>query len=489
MKKILWIDDEIDTLKPLINLLKERGYDVTGIASAYDGLKLLSKRTYDLIIVDQIMPGKSGIETVSEIRELTEATPVIMLTKSEDEKLIDDAYRYGVNDFLVKPIKFQQLLATIKKLIEMEEIKRENLPREYSAFYGEIKEKIEKAGDFSEWVKIYLELIRWDIEFENYPEMHQIHRDLIRLCEDYFSEFVEENYLMWLRGENAPIMTKDILKRFILPLLKQGEKIYLIVFDCMRLDQWFAIKKVLKEEFYIEDRYCCAILPSATQYSRRAIFAGMMPLKIENLYPNLSEDELLKINWEDSNYILIRRREDAERLLKDLPKYKESLVAIVIQFLDFLLHSKKGERILEELAPDEKALRNLTKVWFENSLIFELFKKMGETGRKIFVTTDHGSIIVRKAQIIKTGLHPSPQIRFKIDKKLECDERAVLLIKHPEEYGIMRGAQIAIAKSINYLIFPTKEREYTQRYKGTFQHGGISLQEMVIHFSEVARKG
>lgn len=493
-KKILWIDDEIESLKSLILLLKGQDYLVTGVSNGEAGCDLLQKEHYDLVLLDEIMPGKDGLETLAEIRKFNLNIPVVMVTKSEESALVDKAYIRGADDFLIKPLNPNQLLATCKRVFERDLLVQKGIPEEYSKFYSQTTQRINSGLDWKKWIALYLDLSRWSIKVGRNPEVKDLHTELIHECEVAFSKFVELNYVYWLKGDsNSPIFSPQITKQFVLPLTSENQRAYLFILDCMRVDQWLLIRQFIEEFFKVEENFYYSILPSATPFARNAIFSGQFPKDIAEKYPewwesetNKYEAELLEAQLQrmglQSHYIRVKNREDELNLPKNLiqtPR-ETKVVAVVVNFLDYLVHAKYESMVVDELVPDMEALRSLTTFWFSRSYVYEALKNLSRERAKIIFTTDHGALYARKPALIYGSKVISRNLRYKYGPALRCSPKEAIFIENPADYKLPGNVRYGIAKEDYYFIYPTHPQEYTKEYRYTFQHGGVSMQEMIL---------
>lgn len=494
-KKILWIDDEIESLKSLILLLQGQNYSVMGVSNGESACDLLKKESFDLILLDEIMPGKDGLETLSEIRKFNLITPVIMVTKSEESTLVDKSYIRGADDFLIKPLNPNQLLATCKRIFERDILIQKGIPEEYSKFYAQITQRVNSGLDWKGWSDLYLELSHWSIKAGRNTEIKNLHTELIQECEVAFSRFVEQHYIQWLKGfAGAPIFSPQIIKDFVIPLISDNQRVYLFVFDCMRVDQWILLRPFIEEIFTVkEEKLYSSILPSATPFARNSIFSGYFPKDIAEKYPDLWEAETNKYEAElleaqmqrpgiQTHYIRVKNREDEINLSKNLlqtPR-EAKIVAVVVNFLDYLVHAKYESMVVDELVPDIEALRSLTTFWFSRSNVYEALKNLSKDNAKIILTTDHGALYARKPALIYGSKAISRNLRYKYGPALRCSPKEALFIENPSEYKLPGNVRYGIAKEDYYFIYPTHPQEYTKEYRYTFQHGGISMQEMII---------
>ena len=492
MRHILWIDDEIRTLKPLILLLNNHGYNVTGVTSGDEGCELLKNGSFNLILLDERMPGRDGISTLKGIREINPNIPVVMITKSEEETMIDKAYTSGVDDFLIKPLIPNQLISTCKRLFEKESLIQKEIPEEYTKFYQTIRPKIGQSNNFKEWCSLYIELMCWSLKIAQDQEIWGLHSQLMQECEKEFVQYVEANYVNWVQNVESPILSVRVIPEFVVPHISKDKKVYFIILDCLRLDQWLTIKKFLEPLYKIKEDFYCSILPSATPFARNAMHSGLYPSEIANKYPqfwnpeeNKYEKELFDLHLHKFNlqggYIKVRNLDEELNLRKNLTKFKsQQVMSVVINFLDYLVHAKHESQVVEELVPDERGLCLLTELWFSRSYIYELLKEIAKEGNTVILTTDHGSIHVRRPTVIYGSRVISHNIRYKYGPAIRCDTKQALYIEEPAKYKLPGNIRYGIAKEDYYFIYPTHLHEYTKEFKFTFQHGGISMQEMIL---------
>ena len=494
--RILWIDDEIELLKPHIYSLKERGYEVDTANNGPDGLELVKQRDYDLVLLDEIMPGMDGIETLSEIRAESEDVLVAIVTKSEEEELVDSAFGKLADDFIIKPITPTQLGSAIKRLLERKKLVRDNMSREYTQELT----RAEVAADWEGWVQAYRRDVRWELRFKRFgdEELRGLGDEQRSQMRREFSIFVEKNYPQWLEQGKGPVMSPQILSKHVFPLLKQSREVVFLLFDCMRLDQFLVIVPFLKEFFDSRIAYTCAILPTATPYARNAIFAGLFPQQIAEHFPqywvwdqhgqNRYEKELLTEHLKRERvsasmiYRKASRAQDAARDAESLISRKERFRILVLNFLDVLIHSVKPASLLEEMVPSDYALVDMTRAWFANSLFPNLIEILAQRGVTVVLTTDHGFLRVEHPTIIKGGREISANLRYKYGPALTVDPKDAVNLSEPITYKLPRfprPTNFVIAKRDCYFIYPTKPREYEAQYKHTLQHGGISPEEMI----------
>ncbi len=508
--KILWIDDEIELLRSHIIFLTEKGYDVDTSANGFDAIDKIQNTAYDLIFLDEMMPGMGGLETLSKIKEIDPNVPVVMVTKSEEESLMNDAIGSKIADYLIKPVLPSQVLLVCKKLLESKKISGEHIAKDYLQAFNEISRKLMDNLDYEDWIDLYLELVNWDLELDIHPEtgLRQMLNEQRKESNKEFSKFIERNYLDWLESkENSPVLSPQIMRNYVFDEIKNATgPVFFFVLDCLRMDQWFVIEKNLIEYFNIKKNYYYSILPTATPYSRNALFSGLYPSEIEKQYPELwktgKDDEHSQNKYEKEllQYLLDRNNIKLKTDLKYMKiidpsvgrAFEQNIVshknthfmAVVVNFLDMLVHGRSDSDILKEIAPDEAAYRSLTNSWFIHSSLFGTLKKIaGMKNATVIITTDHGSIRVHRGAKVLGDREASKNLRFKYGRNLKVDDKHALFIRKPLQYKLPeRGVTInyIIAKEDYYFVYPTDYHKYLSYYKDTFQHGGISMEEMIL---------
>lgn len=511
-KKILWVDDEIELLRPHIIYLTEKGYDVESVTNGEDAIAEVTEKQFDLIFLDEMMAGMGGLETLARIKEIKSNIPVVMVTKNEEESLMNEAIGSKIDDYLIKPVNPSQVLLVCKKFLEGKQISQEYVSKDYLQDFNSISRQLLENLDFEEWVDIYTRLVNWDFEMDAHPEV-DLRSTLIELkkeCNQEFSKFVEKNYLNWINnpGEyNVPTLSPEIVKKYVFPhLVDSNGPVFLFVIDCLRLDQWKLMEKHLNQLFNIEKDYYYSILPTATPYSRNALFAGLYPSEIEKYYPQLWEggkdDEKSHNKYEKE---LLERLLERNRLkLKGELKYLKILnpsvgksfeqniashknthfMAVVVNFLDMIAHGRSDSELLKEIAPEEAAYRSLTNSWFTHSSLLGTLKTISTMkGAKVIITTDHGSIRTLRGVKVLGDKEASNNLRFKFGRNLKVSDKHAIYVKDPESYKLpRRGVTISyiIAKEDYFFVYPTDYHKYLNHYKDTFQHGGISMEEMIL---------
>lgn len=496
--KILWIDDEINLLRPFIYALEKKGYSVATATNGPDGLALLKKEGFDLVLLDQMMTGMQGLEVLRRLKEIDPQVLVAMVTKSEDEALINEALGKLVDDFIIKPFTPTQLLAVLKRLLEKRQLVAGQIAQEYLTTMNRERDLTTPEG----WADYYKALGYWQTVLARFGDrsLIELHQDRQREANDQFSRFVVDNYRRWIMGD-GPVLSHQLMEKRVMPLWEEKQT-YLVVLDSMRQDQWEAIAPLLRDFLDVDTGYYYSILPTATPYSRNALFSGLLPLEIYRRYPqwwvfeetgqNRYEQELLRELMNrlrfKGRYSFLKASCSDELLATRSILFDTNirLVVLVINFLDLLIHSVKSTRLLDEIVPDDAALVGTTRVWFSSSPVYKLLQDLSRRDCRIVVTSDHGFIRVNQPTLIYGSREISPNLRYKHGGALRVEERDALLLHHPEEFFLpveYPGVKFAIAKSDSYFIYPTKPREYEKAYKSTFQHGGISLEEMIVPFA------
>lgn len=493
--RILWIDDEMELLKPFVYSLKKKGYEVETATNGPDGLTLARTKDFDLVLLDEWMSGMDGLSVLKGLKEIDPNILVAMVTKSEEEGLMNDAYAKLVDDFVVKPLSQSQLLSVLKRLLEKKQIVAERLAQEYSQGFG-----FDEPRTWSEWTGLYQNLVRWSLLLTRFGDegLKEVHEDRFQSATAGFTRYVEEVYPEWMRGHSAPVLSNQFFKEFVLPELG-SRPVYLLLFDSMRLDQWFSILPIIQEQFWVDTKYYCSILPSATPYARNAIYAGLLPAEINQRYPhywvsepkgqNRFEKELLEEQLKRSGvraktiFVKITRAGELASAREPFLKGSADLYVLVINFLDFLIHSVKSVALLEEMVRDETTILGLTRLWFSSSPVNKLLQSLATRNCRIIITSDHGFIRVRRPTFVYGGREISANLRYKHGGALRCDPKTAVVLNNPKEFMLPVeniATRFIIAKEDFYFIYPTKPKEYEITYKHTFQHGGISLEEMVL---------
>jgi DNA-binding response OmpR family regulator len=502
--KILWADDEIDLLKPHILFLEEKGYDIVSVISGQDAIDCCNEQYFDIIFLDENMPGLSGLETLVQIKQINPDVPVVMVTKSEEESIMNQAIGNKIADYLIKPVNPNQLLLSIKKNLHKSDIITETTTINYQHEFSKIGIQLNEATSINDWIEIYKKLVYWELTLEEgQVEMQDLLRMQKREANNAFGKFVKKNYLDWIQNpDNRPVMSPDLFRKNVFPLLDNGEKLFFILIDNFRFDQWLTVKNLLSDYFSFDESLYYSILPTATQYSRNAIFSGLMPNKIEKMFPelwideeseegkNINEEPLIKTQIErfrkkyTFSYNKIYDSLYGEKLLNTLSDIlKNQLNVVVINFVDMLSHARTESKMIRELAQSEAAYRSLTRSWFQHSTTLELFKQIAAKGYKIILTTDHGTIRVDNPVKIIGDRNTNTNLRYKVGKNMDYNYKEVFEIRDPEKAGLPSpniSSKYIFTLNESFFVYPNNYNYYVTYYKNTFQHGGISMEEMLI---------
>ena len=501
---LLWVDDEIELLKAYVIFLEKKEYEVVTATNGQDALDLCRERSFDLIFLDENMPGLSGLETLSMIKEIHPTTPIVMVTKSEEENIMNQAIGSKIADYLIKPVNPNQIFLTLKKHLHKREIESEVTSTGYQQNFLKIGMQINDSYTLEEWKEVYKRLVFWELELSDTDGgMSELLMAQKAEANNEFAKFVKKNYLQWIQSaEERPLMSPDVFKRAVFPLLDQGEKVFLVVFDNFRYDQWREISKELADDFVFEERFCLSILPTATQYARNAIFSGLMPMQISQMYPdlwvdedeeegkNLNEDYLIKTQIDryrrkdTFSYFKLNNSVESEKVVDRIGNLMgNDLNVLVVNFIDMLSHARTESRMVRELANDEKAYRSITASWFRNSPVRELFRELARRDVKVVVTTDHGSIRVNNPIKVIGDKNTNTNLRYKLGKNLSYNHKQVFELKAPKA-ALLPSPNISttyiFAQNDDFFAYPNNYNYYVNYYKNTFQHGGISMEEMLV---------
>ena len=501
----MWVDDEIEMLRAHIIFLEKKGYDVTTVNNGNDAIEECRKRNFDLVLLDEMMPGITGLETLQQIKEISPSTPIVMVTKSEEENIMDQAIGQKIADYLIKPVNPSQILLALKKNIHKKQIVTEVTQTGYRKEFQDIAMRIMDCSTLDDWKDIYRRLVRWELELSSadsdMTEMLQMQKEE---ANNSFAKFVRKNYLSWVAPGTTqrPLMSPDIFKKCVFPAVNNGEKVFLVVIDNFRYDQWRTLAQDIGEMFDVNEDMYMSILPTATQYARNAIFSGLMPEQIERMFPDLwvdeDEEEGKNINEEPLVRTQIERyrRHDtfsyhkindsaaAERLVERLGELtKNDINVVVLNFIDMLSHARTESKMVRELANNESAYRSITLSWFRHSVVGELIKALAQTDCTVILTTDHGSIRASKPIKIIGDRNTNTNLRYKLGKNLNCQSKDVFVIKNPAEAQLPApnlSTSYVFATGNTFFAYPNNYNYYVSYYKDTFQHGGISMEEMLI---------
>ncbi len=514
--KILWADDEIDMLKPQLFFLEKKGYNVTTVSNGHDALEIFEEQSdIDVVFLDESMPGISGLETLAAIKEKNSNIPVVMITKNEAENLMEEAIGSQIDDYLIKPVNPNQILMTLKKLIDNKRLVSEKTMTDYQIEFRNILMEINSGLDVEGWVDVYKKIISWELKMDasHTPAMMDILQMQKTEANAEFSKFVVKNYESWHTDtDDKPILSHDLLKKKLLPELEEGTPCYLFLLDNLRFDQWKTLEPAISEDYrVVQEDYFYSILPTSTQYSRNAIFAGLTPADIKKHYRNLwlddheeggknmHEEELLKSQLNrllrrevQSDYLKIVNVNAARQMSDNILNYqKNDLTVVVYNFIDMLSHARTEMEVLKELAGDEKAYRSLTRSWFMHSPLRTALQKLKEKKAKIFITTDHGTIRVHSPSKVIGDKDTTTNLRYKMGRNLNYDKKDVLEIRDPHKVGLPKSnisSTYIFAKEDKFFLYPNNYNHYNKLYQNTFQHGGISLEEVICPFVELKAK-
>ena len=509
MNKIIWVDDEIDFLKPHVMFLQSKGYEVDTCNNGYDAVDMITSTAYDLVVLDEMMPGMTGLETLPLIKAARPSLPVIMVTKSEEENIMDKAIGSKIADYIIKPVNPNQVLLSIKKNLHSQQLVTEQTTADYRSEFGRIAVQQQSATSFADWTTLYKKIVGWEIELSSSSDssIREVLSYQKNDANQGFSKFVSRNYYDWINrrasDEEIPVMSHTLMRRRIFPEVDNSKHTTLVLIDNMRYDQWRTIEPLLRG-FYdvITDDLYCAILPTATQYARNALFAGLMPLAIDKLMPerwlndnedggkNMYEEEFLRrlIQQSGKQYKLsfdkLVRPEAGRKLLDNMQRiYDADFSVVVYNFLDILSHARTETDIIRDLTDDEASFRSLTRSWFEHSELYTLLKMLSERGHKVIITSDHGTIRVDNPVRVTGDRETSPNLRYKTGRNLAYNSRDVYEVTRPEDVQLPSGrltSSYIFAYNRDFLVYNNDANRYVRYYRNTFQHGGISMEEMIV---------
>lgn len=507
--KILWADDEIDLLKPQMMFLEKRGYDVVKVSNGYDALEECdNSNDIDVVFLDESMPGITGLETLAKIKASKPSLPVVMITKNEAENVMEEAIGSQISDYLIKPVNPNQILLTLKKIIDNKRLVREKTASGYQQDFRQILMDINSGLGFTEWPDVYNKIINWELKMDasNTDELGDILSMQKSEANASFSKFVVKNYERWVNNEDddqGPVMSHNLLRKKVFTKMDPNVPTILLLLDNLRFDQWKVIEPILSEFYRVEEEdFFYSILPTTTQYSRNAIFAGLTPSDIQKYYPdmwlndnekggkNMREKDLLgeqirrmfrkPIKWD---YFKVTNVEKAKQLNDNIYNYlNNDFSALVYNFIDMLSHARTEMEVLKELAGDEAAYRSLTKSWFIHSPIWSALQKIAERDVQLIVTTDHGTIRVKQPSKVVGDKETTTNLRYKVGRNLQYDPKDVLDFRDPQKVGLPRpnvSSTFIFAKEDKFFLYPNNYNHYNNYYNNTFQHGGISLEEMI----------
>ena len=500
---LLWADDEMELLRPHLLFLEKKGYEVVTVTNGTDAIEECRQHTFDLVLLDEMMPGLTGLETLQRIKEIQPTVPIVMVTKSEEEDIMNQAVGQNIADYLIKPVNPNQILLTLKKFIHRREIVAEVTQTAYQQQFQQMSMQMMDCRTWDDWTEMYRQLVRWELQLS---ATDSAMADMLRMQKEEanigFAKFVKKNYMSWL-GQREMMMSPDVFKLKVFPTLSTGKKVFFIVLDNYRYDQWKTIETELSD-FGIDEQLYCSILPTATQYARNAIFSGLMPDQIARMFPDLwvDEDEEEGKNLNEApliqtqidryrrhdtfSYHKINTTDDAERYMNLFPSLeKNDLNVLVVNFIDMLSHARTESKMVRELAHDEAAYRSLTVSWFRHSIMSQLLRQLAQTDYQVIITTDHGSIRTNSPVKIIGDRNTNTNLRYKLGKNLSYDDKDLFVIKDPQKAFLPSpniSTSYVFATGDQFFAYPNNYNYYVTYYRNTFQHGGISMEEMIIPF-------
>ena len=506
--KIVWVDDEIESLQSQILFLKNKGYEVTAMTNGFDAIDFVKENQVDVVLLDETMPGITGLETLAKIKEINQQVPVVLITKNETENLMDDAIGSQITDYLIKPVNPNQVLLSLKKIIDNKRLVGERTTTAYQQQFRNLFMALNSNPDHNEWMEIYRKLIYWELEMakSDSPEMREVLQSQKQEANTEFFKFVSRNYASWVspKSVGGPIMSHTLIESMLLPFVEKGVPTFFILLDNLRFDQWKAIQPIFSESFRIlnEDTFY-SILPTATQYCRNAIFAGLMPLEIEKQFPsqwkndeeeggkNLFEEEFFRAQLKrlkkeslKFSYTKVLNHQAGQDLVNSIHNLLSNDINIIVyNFVDMLSHARTEMEVLKELASDEISYRSITASWFEHSPLHQALKKIADKKINVVLATDHGSVRVKTPFKVIGDKQTTTNLRYKHGRNLNYDAKDVLAFRDPREAGLpvpTVNSSFIFARGDGFLCYPNNYNYYANYYRNTFQHGGISMEEMIV---------
>jgi CheY-like chemotaxis protein len=503
--QILWVDDEIDLLKPHIIFLEKKNYAVTKATNGADAIDLVSKKKFDIVFLDENMPGITGLETLAQIKQKQANLPVVMITKSEEEYIMEEAIGSKIADYLIKPVNPNQILLSLKKNLDHSRLISEKTTANYQQEFRKISMDLAMVNSYEEWSDLYKKLVHWELELENINDsgMLSILESQKSEANNQFYKFIKKNYQDWLTATDAPTFSHTVFKEYVVPHLSNTQGVLWIVIDNLRYDQYRILEPFINKYYKKEKEHTYySILPTSTQYARNAIFSGLMPSEMEKIHPdfwkndtdeggmNLFENEFLTAQIQrlglniKHEYYKITNLKSGKELADNFKGTKQNdLTAVVYNFVDMLSHSKTEMEVIKELAGDDKAYRSLTVSWFKNSPLFEIIQKAQNLGQKLIITTDHGTINCKRPTKVIGNKNISSNLRYKTGRSITFEEKDVFAVKNPKDIflpSIAINSQFIFAKEDLFFAYPNNYNHFVNYFKNTYQHGGVSLEEMII---------
>jgi CheY-like chemotaxis protein len=505
MSKILWIDDEVDLLKPHIVFLENKGYSITPVNNVNEALEIIDNENFQLVLLDENMPGISGLEAIPLLKNKDAAMKIVMVTKSEEESLMEQAIGSQISDYILKPVNPNQVLLSLKKNLQEENLVEQKTIQQYQQEFRNLSMELSYLRTYQDWAEYYKKILNWEIKFDkvfdnDFADLLQSQKEEANI---QFAKFIEKNYEKWLSGNDKPMMSHTLFKEKVKPEIEK-EKVLLLMIDNLRFDQWKVVEPLFTR-FYnkVSEDYYYSILPTATQYARNSFFAGLLPSEIEKRFPEMwfndneegnkneyerrfLEDQMQRLGLaaKSVKYLKVLNADFERKIFEDFNQYKHfDLLTIVYNFIDILSHAKTDNHIIDQLIRDDKTFRSLTLNWFENSSLMKIIKAAAENGFKLIITTDHGTIYVKKPSQVLGDRETSTNIRYKTGKSLTYDEKEVWAITQPEKFFLPKGnlsSKYIFAKNNTFLVYPRNYNHFVNYFKDTYQHGGISLEECII---------
>jgi len=518
--QVLWVDDEINLLRTHVMFLEDKGYDVETAPNGADAVDLVEEQRFDLVLLDEQMPGMEGLEVLESVKARQPDLPVVLVTKSEAEDLMERALGNEISDYLTKPVNPSQVLLTCKRLLEQAQLRQETMSEQYLQSFNKISQALREPLSHEDWVSLYETLVRYERELEGDEGAQQIFQDQVEDANRAFGEFIEDQYAGWIdqAGDapdaDRPVLSHEVIPEFVLPEMGDRPVVFFVI-DCLRYDQWRTFEEVLHPYFSVDTAFYYSLLPTATPYSRNAIFSGLLPAQLVDRYPgawetdeesehsrNQYEEELLHAqldryvfrNGEDPSirYDKLITGEEGQAFADEANNLTQhDLSAVVVNFIDILAHSRSDSDVLKELAPDEEAYRALSRTWFEHSWLFEALQTLADADCTVVLTSDHGSIRSLRSTKVIGDRETSTALRYKYGRNLKCDEEDAIFVQEPETFGLPRygmNTNYIFAKEDYYFVYPTNFHHYENLYRDTLQHGGASMQEMILPVATLTPK-
>ena len=515
--QIIWVDDEIESLKSQMLFLTNKGYEVTAFTNGYDAIEHIKETLADVVLLDESMPGMTGLETLAQIKELRPNLPVVMVTKNEAENIMEEAIGSQITDYLIKPVNPNQVLLSIKKIMDGKRLVSEKTTVEYQKDFRNLFMALNNNPSVEEWKELYKKLVFWEVEMtkSDSPEMQEVFNTQKSEANTEFFKFVSRNYVDWIqeKKEDTPVMSHTLFAQKIAPHLTKDKPTFMILIDNLRFDQWKSIEHIVHESFRVKDEEMFySILPTSTQYSRNSIFSGLLPVEIERRFPlewkndeeqggkNLFEKQFLEYQLKKLNlnhlkwdYLKITNNDNGKLMEDNIHNYLQNdLTVIVYNFVDMLSHARTEMEVLKELAGDEVSYRSLTVSWFEHSPLYRALKKIADKDIQLIITTDHGTMRVKTPSKCIGDKNTTTNLRYKHGRNLQFDEKAVLAFTNPHEAGLPQpnvNSKYIFAKEDVFLCYPNNYNHFVNYYRNTFQHGGVSLEEMIVPVIRLESKG